>query len=106
MIKMKDLIKSQGDIFRKKHMWTEAPDDDKKSAPPTGGQQPPESKKLKIDIPNSPFEPDAQQITDKLKQILTSWADNVYPNDRVRWSDYYHDIERLVKQIEGQTDEV
>ena len=104
---MKDLIKSQGDIFRKKHMWTEGPDDEKKSAPPAGGgQQPPESKKLKIDIPASPFEPDVQQITDQLKQTLKSWATNQYSNDRVRWSDYYYDIKRLVKQIEGQTDEV
>ena len=100
MIKMKDLIKAQGDIFRKKHMWTEGPDDEKKPAP--GGQQPPESKKLKIDIPNSPFEPDVQQITEKLKRILKSWATNQYPNDRVRWNDYYHDIEKLYKHLTGE----
>ena len=27
IIKMRDLIKSQGDIIRKQHMWTEAEDD-------------------------------------------------------------------------------
>ena len=41
--KMKDLIKNQGDIFRKKHMWTEAPDDEKKSPPPGGGETKPKN---------------------------------------------------------------
>ena len=58
-------------------------------------------KKLKIDIPDTPFEPDVQQIKDRLKHILKKWEDNVYPNDRVRWNDYYHDIEKLIKTLEG-----
>ena len=70
----------------------------KAQQPPTPGET--EPKKLKIDIPDNPFNPDASQITSRLKQILIQWEDKVYPNDRVRWNDYYHDIETLVKQIE------
>ena len=105
VIKMKDLIKAQGDIFRKKHMWTEAPDDEKKS-PPAGGQEPPESKKLKIDIPASPFEPDVQQVTDQLKQILKTWETKQYMSDKHRWKSYFKDVLRLVKQIDGESDEI
>tara|TARA_Y100001963_G_C6563214_1_gene345325 strand:- start:349 stop:669 length:321 start_codon:yes stop_codon:yes gene_type:complete len=105
VIKMKDLIKAQGNMFRKKHMWTEAPDDEKKS-PPTGGQEPPESKKLKIDIPSSPFEPDINQVKDQLKHILKKWEVQQYPSDEIRWKLYYKDIAKLVKQIEGESDEV
>ena len=97
---MKDLIKAQGDIFRKKHMWTEAPDDEKKS-PPAGGQEPPESKKLKIDIPDSPFEPDVNQIKDRLKHILKQWEIKQYMSDKHRWKEYYKDIAKLLKTLEG-----
>ena len=105
VIKMKDLIKAQGDVFRKKHIWTEAPDDEKKPAP-GGQQQPPESKKLKIDIPNSPFEPDINQVKDQLKNMLKKWKVQQYPSDEIRWKLYYKDLSKLVKQIEGNTDEV
>ena len=98
---MKDLIKAQGDILRKKHMWTEAPDDEKKS-PPAGGQEPPESKKLKIDIPASPFEPDVSQIKDQLKHILKQWQVKQYMSDEHRWKEYYKDILKLVKHLDGE----
>ena len=35
-------------------------------------------------------------VVDDLNQILVTWEDNVYPNDKVRWNDYYHDIEQVV----------
>ena len=38
-------------------------------------------KPLKIDIPDSPFEPDTQQIKDKLRNILTMWKTKEYPSD-------------------------
>ena len=113
IIKLKDLIKEgtwntrkfgeplptmedYKTAYNKKHSITEA------DPPPTGGEdKPPESQKLKIDIPDSPFEPDVNQIKDRLKQILKQWATNQYPNDRVRWNDYFHDIEKLVNYLDG-----
>ena len=102
VIKMKDLIKAQTDELRKKFIWKEGGG----GAPPKppaggGGGEDTKPKKLKIDIPDSPFEPDVNQIKDRLKQILKQWATNQYPNDRVRWNDYYHDIEKLVKVLDG-----
>ena len=80
----------------------------KKSPPAAGGGGEEETeKKLKINIPDTPFNPDAEQITSELLRILQSWEINQYPNDRVRWNDYYHDIETLVKKIKGaSSDEV
>ena len=93
VIKMKDLIKAQTDELRKKFIWNEG------EAPPE--EAPAEPTKLKIDIPDTPFEPDINQVKDRLKQILKQWATNEYPNDRVRWNDYFHDIEKLVKVLDG-----
>ena len=116
---MKDLIKGQTDILREKFIKEESPTQllpPKKGVPaaqaqvpaqqpaqqPAQGEEPPpESKKLKIDIPDSPFEPDINQVKDRLKQILKQWATNQYPNDRVRWNDYFHDIEKLVNYLDG-----
>jgi len=98
VIKMKDLIKAQTDELRKKFIWNEG----EGGAPPGGGgEEESKPKKLKIDIPDTPFEPDINQVKDRLKQILKQWATNEYPNDRVRWNDYYHDIEKLVKVLDG-----
>ena len=36
-----------------------------------------------------------------LEQILVAWEDNVYPDDKTRWNDYYHDIEQLVVKIKS-----
>ena len=36
-----------------------------------------------------------------LEQILVAWEDNVYPDDKTRWNDYYHDIEQLVSKIKS-----
>ena len=100
VIKMKDLIKGQTDMLREKFVHRRLHEAD---PPPAGGgeEKPPEPQKLKIDIPDSPFEPDINQVKDRLKQILKQWASNEYPNDRVRWNDYFHDIEKLVKVLDG-----
>ena len=93
---MKDLIKAQGDIFRKKHMWMEAEDDS------GGGEEgPPKPQKLKIDIPDSPFEPDINQVKDRLKQILKQWKVGKYPSDEYRWKSYFKDIQKLVNYLDG-----
>ena len=102
MIKMKDLIKKQNDMLREKFVHRRLHEADPPKPPPAGGGgEDTKPKKLKIDIPDSPFEPDVNQIKDRLKQILKQWATNQYPNDRVRWNDYYHDIEKLVKVLDG-----
>jgi len=100
VIKMKDLIKVQNDMLREKFVHRRLHEAD---PPPAGGgeEKPPEPQKLKIDIPDTPFEPDINQVKDRLKQILKQWASNEYPNDRVRWNDYFHDIEKLVKVLDG-----
>ena len=101
MIKMKDLIKAQGDMLREKFIHRRLHEADPPKPPAGGEDKPPEPQKLKIDIPDTPFEPDVQQIKDRLKQILKQWATNQYPNDRVRWNDYFHDIEKLVNYLDG-----
>jgi len=64
VIKMKDLIEQQN-FLREKFIHEEDP-----PKPPAGGggeDKPPEPQKLKIDIPDSPFEPDINQVKDHLK---------------------------------------
>ena len=95
VIKMKDLIKQQNSILREKFIHEADP-------PPAGGEEkPPEPQKLKIDIPDSPFEPDVNQIKDKLKQILKQWKVQQYPSDEIRWKMYYKDLLKLVSQLDG-----
>ena len=64
-----------------------------------GGEDKP--KKLKIDIPDSPFEPDVQQIKDRLKQILKIWQTKEYPSDEHRWKMYHKDIVKLLNKLQG-----
>ena len=99
VIKMKDLIKAQNDMLREKFVHRRLHEAD--PPPAGGGEEESKPKKLKIDIPDTPFEPDINQVKDRLKQILKQWATNEYPNDRVRWNDYFHDIEKLVKVLDG-----
>ena len=102
VIKMKDLIKVQNDVLREKFIHRRLNEADPPPPAAGGGEdKPPEPQKLKIDIPDTPFEPDINQVKDRLKQILKQWATNQYPNDRVRWNDYFHDIEKLVKVLDG-----
>ena len=104
VIKMKDLIKQQN-FLREKFVHGRLDEQ-----PPQPSQdkeeKPPEPQKLKIDIPDSPFEPDVNQIKDRLKQILKQWQVKEYPSDEIRWKLYYKDLAKLVKQIEGESDEV
>jgi len=96
VIKMKDLI-AQQKFLNEKFI--------KEEDPPTAGggeeEKPSEPQKLKIDIPDSPFEPDVNQIKDKLKQILKQWQVKQYMSDEHRWKDYYKDILKLVKHLDG-----
>jgi len=90
VIKMKDLIKAQTDELRKKFIWNEG----EGGAPPAGGgEEESKPKKLKIDIPDTPFEPDVNQIKDRLKQILKNWQKfgKANPND----------IVNLIKHLDG-----
>ena len=57
--------------------------------------------KLKIDIPDTPFEPDVSQIKDRLKHILKQWEVKQYMSDKHRWQEYYRDIFKLVRHLEG-----
>ena len=93
VIKMKDLIKAQGDELRKKFIWNEG------EAPPE--EAPAEPKKLKIDIPDTPFEPDINQVKDRLKQILKQWQVGKYPSDEYRWKSYFKDVQKLVNYLDG-----
>jgi hypothetical protein len=102
VIKMKDLIKGQTDMLREKFVHRRLHEAEPPKPPAGGGGgEDTKPKKLKIDIPDTPFEPDINQVKDRLKQILKQWATNEYPNDRVRWNDYFHDIEKLVKVLDG-----
>ena len=120
VIKMKDLIKGQTDMLREKFIKEESPTQllpPKKGVPaaqaqvpaqqpaqqPAQGEEPPpESKKLKIDIPDSPFEPDVNQIKDRLKQILKQWQVKEYPSDEYRWKSYYKDVKKIVNILDGE----
>ena len=100
VIKMKDLIKAQTDMLREKFVHRRLHEAD---PPPAGGgeDKPPEPQKLKIDIPDSPFEPDASQVKDRLKQILKQWQIKQYPSDEYRWKSYYKDVQKLVNYLDG-----
>ena len=84
-------------MIKLKKLLMEQPPQPPQKKPEGGGDDAPKPQKLKIDIPQTPFEPDVNQVKDELKKILIKWAKIQYPNDRVRWNDYYHDIEKLYK---------
>ena len=69
--------------------------------PPAKGGGEETEKKLKIDIPDTPFEPDVQQIKDKLKKTLKDWEVRQYMSDEHRWKEYYKDILKLVRHLDG-----
>ena len=95
VIKMKDLI-AQQKFLNEKFIKEEDP-------PAAGGgeDKPPKPQKLKIDIPDTPFEPDVQQIKDRLKHILKQWQVKQYMSDEHRWKEYYKDILKLVNHLSG-----
>ena len=105
VIKMKDLLKQQN-FLREKfvHGRLHGRLDEAPPQPPAQGggeEKPSEPQKLKIDIPDSPFEPDVGQVKDRLKQILKQWQVKEYPSDEIRWKMYYKDILKLVNHLEG-----
>ena len=83
---MKDLIKAQNDELRKKFIWNEG------EAPPE--EAPSEPQKLKIDIPETPFEPDVNQVKDRLKQILKQW--------KIAGKSNAGDIIKLINYLDGE----
>ena len=87
---MKDLIKAQNDVLREKFVHRRLHEAD----PPPAEEKPPEPQKLKIDIPDTPFEPDVNQVKDRLKQILKNWQKfgKANPND----------IVTLIKYLDGE----
>ena len=73
---MKDLL-AQQKFLNEKFIKEEDP-------PAQGGgeeEKPPEPQKLKIDIPETPFEVDIQQVKDELKKILNQWKIKNYMSD-------------------------
>ena len=103
---MKDLIKTQNDMLREKFVHQRSSrlheaDPPKPPAQGGGEEKPPEPQKLKIDIPDSPFEPDVNQIKDRLKQILKQWQVGEYPSDEYRWKSYFKDVQKLVNHLDG-----
>ena len=98
---MQDLIKAQTDMLREKFVHRRLHEADPPKPPPGGEDKPPEPQKLKIDIPDSPFEPDVNQIKDRLKQILKQWQVREYPSDEYRWKSYFKDVQKLVNYLDG-----
>ena len=72
----------------------------KQKPPEGGGEEKPQ--KLKINIPDSPFEPDPGEIIDSLKQVLKQWELKQYPSDVHRWKEYFIDIKKLIAKFEGE----
>ena len=75
-------------------MWLEAEEEG-------GDDKPPAPQQVKTDIPETPFEPDVNQVKDRLKQILQQWKTREYATDEIRWKLYYKDILKLVNYLEG-----
>ena len=102
IIKLKDLIKAQTDMLREKFVHRRLHEAEPPKPPAGGGGgEDTKPKKLKIDIPDSPFEPDVNQIKDRLKQILKQWKVQQYSSDEIRWKMYYKDLSKLVAQLDG-----
>ena len=95
---MKDLIRGQTDMLREKfvHQRSSRLYEADPPKPPAGGgeEKPPEPQKLKIDIPDSPFEPDVNQIKDRLKQILKQW--------KIAGKSNAGDIIKLINYLDGE----
>ena len=83
-------MKDYKNAYNKKHNLTEQPGPPKPTQ--KGGGEEETEKKLKIDIPSSPFNPDASQITSELIKILKQWEIKEYPSDEIRWKLYFKEI--------------
>ena len=92
---MKDLIKAQNDMLREKFVHRRLDEADPPQPPAGGGEdKPPEPQKLKIDIPDTPFEPDINQVKDRLKQILKQW--------KIAGKSNAGDIIKLINYLDGE----
>ena len=98
---MKDLIKVQNDMLREKFVHNRLDEQPVQSSQDKEDKST-EPQKLKIDIPETPFEPDVNQVKDRLKQILKQWQVKQYMSDKHRWKDYYKDILKLVNYLDGE----
>ena len=95
VIKMKDLIKGQTDMLREKFVHRRLNEADPPKPPAGGGEdKPPKPQKLKIDIPDTPFEPDINQVKDRLKQILKQW--------KIAGKSNAGDIIKLLNYLDGE----
>ena len=88
-------------MIKLKKLLMEQPPQPPQKKPEGGGDEAPKPQKLKIDIPQTPFEPDVNQLKDELKKILKQWEIKQYPSDQHRWREYYKDILKLVKTLDG-----
>ena len=88
-------------MIKLKKLLMEQPPQPPQKKPEGGGDDAPKPQKLKIDIPQTPFEPDVNQLKDELKKILKQWEIKQYPSDQHRWREYYKDILRVVKTLDG-----
>ena len=90
---MKDLIKVQNDMLREKFVHNRLDEQPVQSSQDKEDKST-EPQKLKIDIPDTPFEPDVNQVKDRLKQILQNWKKfgKANPND----------IVTLIKYLDGE----
>ena len=98
---MKDLLAQQKFMNEKFINEAEPP------KPPAGGGGAPgggeeTEKKVKTDIPESPFEPDVSQIKDELKNLLKQWKIKNYMSDQHRSQEYYKDLMKLLNTLEGE----
>jgi hypothetical protein len=60
---------------------------------------PEEPQKLKINIPDSPFEQDPEEIIKGLENLLKQWKTKQYKSDKHRWREYYYDIKSVIKSF-------
>ena len=101
VIKMKDLIKDHNDMLREKFTHNRLNEQPPQPSAQDKEDKSTEPQKLKIDIPDSPFEPDVSQIKDQLKHVLKQWQVKQYMSDEHRWKEYYKDILKLVNHLSG-----
>ena len=102
VIKMKDLIKDHNDMLREKFTHNRLNEQPPQPSAQDKEDKSTEPQKLKIDIPDSPFEPDVNQVKDHIKQLLKTWKTKEYPSDEIRWKMYYKDVLKLLSTLEGE----
>ena len=90
MIKLKNLLKEQPEEKPKQSQGDDAP----KPQP------------VKTDIPNSPFEPDTNQVKNELEKIIKKIKTSEYVSNDERFKDLYGSIIKLIKKISETEDEV